>query len=291
MSSSHLVPRKPARQVHRKPSTSSLQRPPLLQGSAGRGGKARITQAVVAVVERGRKQLSDESLAVDALRTTWTRFVDSPVDLVLTVAVDAGVAEALVDLGEAGGVLVAVRTRAGTGFQAFKSSTFRESFLPLKSRVTVCQREFVCVSAPLYAEGSSQCPNSSRSGTIMGGAGKRHRPSLGGACSPRCSPSVTLPMETPHMHRVHTSCTVTLVVSACHLRQRPRASVPARLAQALVDVGLTQPPGVAGVALAAEGGQAVDAARLRKGGVDWGKRFVQSGERGGREGGILPHST
>jgi len=37
------------------------------------------------------------------------------------------------------------------------------------------------------------------------------------------------------------------------------ASVPARLAQALVDVGLAQPPGVAGAALAAEGGQAVDA--------------------------------
>jgi len=67
-------------------------------------------------VERGKKQLSDESLAVDA--ASWTRFVDSPVDLVLTVAVDAGVAEALVDLGEAGGVLVAVWTRAGEAVDA-----------------------------------------------------------------------------------------------------------------------------------------------------------------------------
>lgn len=37
------------------------------------------------------------------------------------------------------------------------------------------------------------------------------------------------------------------------------ASIPARLAQTLVDVGLTQAAGVAGVAGAAEGGQAVDA--------------------------------
>lgn len=37
------------------------------------------------------------------------------------------------------------------------------------------------------------------------------------------------------------------------------ASVPARLAQTLVDVGLTQPPGEPGLAVAAEGGQAVDA--------------------------------
>lgn len=37
------------------------------------------------------------------------------------------------------------------------------------------------------------------------------------------------------------------------------ASVPARLAQTLVDVGLAQPAGVAGSAAAAEGGQAVDA--------------------------------
>ena len=37
------------------------------------------------------------------------------------------------------------------------------------------------------------------------------------------------------------------------------ASVPARLAQALVDIGLTQPACVSGVAVAAEGGQAVDA--------------------------------
>lgn len=36
------------------------------------------------------------------------------------------------------------------------------------------------------------------------------------------------------------------------------ASIPARLAQTLVDVGLTQPAGVPGVAVAAEGGQAVD---------------------------------
>lgn len=42
----------------------------------------------------------------------------SPVDLVLTVAVDAGVAEALVDLGEAGGVLVTVGTRAGEAVDA-----------------------------------------------------------------------------------------------------------------------------------------------------------------------------
>lgn len=37
------------------------------------------------------------------------------------------------------------------------------------------------------------------------------------------------------------------------------APVPARLAQALVDVGLAQAAGESGVALAAEGGQAVDA--------------------------------
>lgn len=42
----------------------------------------------------------------------------SPVDLVLAVAVDAGVAEALVDLGEAGGVVVTVRTRADEAVDA-----------------------------------------------------------------------------------------------------------------------------------------------------------------------------
>lgn len=36
-----------------------------------------------------------------------------PVNFVLAVTVDAGVAEALVDLGEAGGILVAVQTNAG----------------------------------------------------------------------------------------------------------------------------------------------------------------------------------
>lgn len=40
------------------------------------------------------------------------------------------------------------------------------------------------------------------------------------------------------------------------------AAVPARLAQALVDVGFTQPPGVARVTVAAEGGQAVDASAV-----------------------------
>lgn len=52
------------------------------------------------------------------------------------------------------------------------------------------------------------------------------------------------------------------------------ASVPARLAQTLIDVGLTQPAGVSGVAVAAEGGQAVDAgtvvARVRVTLVDVG---------------------
>ncbi len=52
------------------------------------------------------------------------------------------------------------------------------------------------------------------------------------------------------------------------------ASVPARLAQTLVDVGLTQPAGVSGVAVATEGGQAVDAgtvvARVRVTLVDVG---------------------
>lgn len=42
----------------------------------------------------------------------------SPVDLVLTVTVDAGVAEALVDLREAGGVVVTFWTRAGEAVDA-----------------------------------------------------------------------------------------------------------------------------------------------------------------------------
>lgn len=42
----------------------------------------------------------------------------SPVDLVLAVAVDAGVAEALVDLREAGGVVEAVGTQAGEAVDA-----------------------------------------------------------------------------------------------------------------------------------------------------------------------------
>lgn len=39
-------------------------------------------------------------------------------------------------------------------------------------------------------------------------------------------------------------------------------AVPARLAQTLIDVGLTQSAGVTGVALAAEGGQAVNAGSI-----------------------------
>lgn len=50
------------------------------------------------------------------------RAVVSPVDLVLTVAVDAGVAEALVDLREADGVVVAVRTQAGEAVDAVHTS-------------------------------------------------------------------------------------------------------------------------------------------------------------------------
>lgn len=42
----------------------------------------------------------------------------SPVDLVLTVTVDTGIAETLVDLGEAGGILVAVWTLAGKSIDA-----------------------------------------------------------------------------------------------------------------------------------------------------------------------------
>lgn len=50
------------------------------------------------------------------------RAVVSPVDLVLAVAVDAGVAEALVDLREADGVVVAVRTQAGEAVDAVHAS-------------------------------------------------------------------------------------------------------------------------------------------------------------------------
>lgn len=42
----------------------------------------------------------------------------SPVDLVLTLTMDAGVAEALVDLGEAGGVVVTFWAHAGEGVDA-----------------------------------------------------------------------------------------------------------------------------------------------------------------------------
>lgn len=44
--------------------------------------------------------------------------LSSPVDLVLTVAVDTGVAEALVDLREAGGVVVTLGTHAGEAVDA-----------------------------------------------------------------------------------------------------------------------------------------------------------------------------
>lgn len=50
------------------------------------------------------------------------RPVVSPVDLVLAVTVDAGVAEALVDLREAGGVVVAVRTQAEEAVDAVHAS-------------------------------------------------------------------------------------------------------------------------------------------------------------------------
>ena len=42
----------------------------------------------------------------------------SPVDLVLAVTVDTRIAEALVDLGKAGGIVVAIRTHAGEAVDA-----------------------------------------------------------------------------------------------------------------------------------------------------------------------------
>lgn len=73
--------------------------------------------------ERERWRKKKNRKVVDILRTqcAWLTVRGgggSPVDLVLTVAVDAGVAEALVDLGEAGGVLVTVGTRAGEAVDA-----------------------------------------------------------------------------------------------------------------------------------------------------------------------------
>lgn len=46
----------------------------------------------------------------------------SPVDLVLTVTVDAGITEALVDLGEAGGVMVTLWAQAGEAVDAVDTS-------------------------------------------------------------------------------------------------------------------------------------------------------------------------
>lgn len=46
----------------------------------------------------------------------------SPVDLVLTVTVDAGITEALVDLGEAGGVMVTLWTQAGVAVDTVDTS-------------------------------------------------------------------------------------------------------------------------------------------------------------------------
>lgn len=46
----------------------------------------------------------------------------SPVDLVFTVTMDAGITEALVDLGEAGGVMVTLWTQAGEAVDAVDTS-------------------------------------------------------------------------------------------------------------------------------------------------------------------------
>lgn len=43
---------------------------------------------------------------------------NSPIDIVLTVTVDAGIAEALVDLREAGGIMVTFWTHAGEAVDA-----------------------------------------------------------------------------------------------------------------------------------------------------------------------------
>jgi len=45
-------------------------------------------------------------------------WIASPVNLVFTVTMDAGIAQALVDLGEAGGIVVTVRTHAGEPIDA-----------------------------------------------------------------------------------------------------------------------------------------------------------------------------
>lgn len=59
-----------------------------------------------------------------------------------------------------------------------------------------------------------------------------------------------------------TCCSLGADADVAVLRVLAGASVPAWLAQTLIDVGLTQPTGEPGVALAAEGCQAINAGAI-----------------------------
>lgn len=77
---------------------------------------ARVAQALVA--ERGKERQTSQcqqvpSVPSDSSQERWRGRSHSPIDQVLAVAVDAGVADALVDLRQAGGVVVALRAQAG----------------------------------------------------------------------------------------------------------------------------------------------------------------------------------
>lgn len=156
------------------------------------------------------------------------------IDLVLTVTVDAGIAEALVDLGEAGGVMVTFWTCTGESVDAIDTGSTVVAGVD-GTVINVDVTHGTCVT---WLTGTFIAIDLVDTGPIVTGVAL-------------AVINVDFTVDSPGSLRAAADVRVLSILAG--------PSVPAGLAQTLVDVGLTQPASVPRVAVTAEGGQAVDA--------------------------------
>lgn len=155
-------------------------------------------------------------------------------DLVFTVAMDARIAEALVDLGEAGFIMVTFWAHTGEAVDAIHTGA------AIVARVD-------CTLVDV---------NVTHGTSVAGFTGTLVAIDLIDA-----GPIVTgIALAVINVDFTVVSCgALGAAADVTVLSVLASAPVPARLTQTFVNVGLTQPAGVSKFALAAEGGQAIDA--------------------------------
>lgn len=159
------------------------------------------------------------------------------IDLVFTVTMDAGVAEALIDLGEAGGIMVTFWTHAGEAVDAIDARAAIVAGVD-GTLVDIDVTHGTCVAG--------------FTGTLVAIDFVDAGPRVTGIALAVINVDFTVD-----------SCgALGAAADVGVLAVLAGASISARLAQTLVDVGLTQPAGVPRVAVTAEGGQAVDAGTI-----------------------------